>query len=90
PPGLPLAGDTGFLTDLRAALDRGDTRCRLSSAAGPVLFAAVHDGDASIVQAISIDQRMELVTLSTTTYAIAGAAVLLAVGVAGWFVTGRL
>lgn len=90
PPGLPLAGDTGFLTDLRAALDRGDTRGRLSSAAGPVLFAAVHDGDASIVQAISIDQRMELVTLSTTTYAIAGAAVLLAVGVAGWFVTGRL
>ncbi|MFX5494437.1 hypothetical protein ABTD62_22100, partial [Acinetobacter baumannii] len=55
-----------------------------------MLFAAVHDGDASIVQAISIDQRMELVTLSTTTYAIAGAAVLLAVGVAGWFVTGRL
>ncbi len=55
-----------------------------------MLYAAVSDGDAAIVQAISIDQRMELVTLSTLTYAIAGAGVLLAVGVAGWFVTGRL
>ncbi|MCC4249551.1 MULTISPECIES: sensor histidine kinase [Microbacterium] len=90
PPGLPLADDAAFLTDLRDALDRGETRGRLSSAVGPLLYAAVWDGDAAIVQAISIDQRMELVTLSTITYAIAAAGVLLAVGVAGWFVTGRL
>ena len=90
PPGLPLAGDAAFVRDLRAALDRGETRGRLPSSVGPVLYAAVPRGDAEIVQAISIDQRMDLVTLSTTTYAIAGAVVLLAVGVAGWFVTGRL
>ncbi|RWR13232.1 sensor histidine kinase, partial [Microbacterium enclense] len=90
PPGLPLADDAVFVRDLRAALDRGDMRGRLSATVGPVLYAAVRTGDADVVQAISIDQRMELVTLSTTTYAIAGAGVLLAVGVAGWFVTGRL
>ena len=90
PPGLPLAGDADFLADLRAALDRGEMRGRLDTGVGPVLYAAVADEDAAIVQAISIDQRMELVTLSTLTYAIAGAGVLLAVGVAGWFVTGRL
>ncbi len=90
PPGLPLADDAVFVRDLRAALDRGEMRGRLSATVGPVLYAAVRTGDADIVQAISIDQRMELVTISTTTYAIAGAGVLLAVGVAGWFVTGRL
>ncbi|MCT2086463.1 HAMP domain-containing histidine kinase [Microbacterium enclense] len=90
PPGLPLADDAVFVRDLRAALDRGEMRGRLSATVGPVLYAAVRTGDADVVQAISIDQRMELVTLSTTTYAIAGAGVLLAVGVAGWFVTGRL
>lgn len=90
PPGLPLADDADFLADLRAALDRGEMRGRLDTGVGPVLYAAVADEDAAIVQAISIDQRMELVTLSTLTYAIAGAGVLLAVGVAGWFVTGRL
>lgn len=90
PPGLPLAGDAGFLRGLGAALERGELRGRLSTEVGPVLYAAVPDGDAVVVQAISIDQRMELVSLSTTTYAIAGTGVLLAVGVAGWFVTGRL
>lgn len=90
PPGLPLAADAAFLDTLRSALDGGETRGRLDSTVGPVLYAAVPEGDVVIVQAISIDQRMELVTLSTTTYALTGTVILLAVAVAGWFVTGRL
>ncbi|MFB3979081.1 MULTISPECIES: sensor histidine kinase [Microbacterium] len=90
PPGLALSGDATFLDGLIDALESGDTRGELPSAIGPLRFAAVVDGDTAVVQAISMDQRRELVTLSTTTYAIAGTIVLLAVAVAGWFVTGRL
>ncbi len=57
---------------------------------GPVLYAAVETRDGAAVQVISVDQRMELVTLSTLTYGISALVVLLLVAVAGWFVTGRL
>ncbi|MBT9605587.1 ATP-binding protein [Microbacterium sp.] len=90
PPGVPLTADAAFLDALRSALERGETRGRLDSTLGPMLYAAVPAGDATIVQAVAIDERMELVSLSTTTYALTGAVVLLAVAVAGWFVTGRL
>lgn len=90
PPGLPLATDTVFLDGLSAALERGDTRGRLDSAHGSLLYAAVPSGEAMIVQAISIEQRMDLVSLATITYAITGTVVLLVIGGAGWFVTGRL
>lgn len=90
PPGLSLSADAGFLDDLTAALERGETRGRIDSAQGPLLYAAVPAGEATIVQAISIDQRMELVNLSTVTYATTGLLVLLVIGGAGWFVTGGL
>lgn len=90
PPGLDLGADRMFVEAASAALDRGQTSGRLDSALGPVLYAAASVGGVDVVQAIALDQRMELVTLSTTTYALAGAGVLLAIGVAGWFVTGRL
>ncbi|MDF2045513.1 MULTISPECIES: cell wall metabolism sensor histidine kinase WalK [Microbacterium] len=90
PPGLSLSNDTRFVSAVSDAIARGELRGRVDSEHGPVLYAAVPLDGASVVQAISIDQRMELVTLSTTTFAIAGTVVLLAVAVAGWFVTGLL
>ena len=90
PPGLALADDAPFVSALGDAVARDELRGRLDSENGPILYAAVRLGDVTVVQAISVDQRMELVTLSTTTFAIAGTIVLLAVAVAGWFVTGLL
>ena len=90
PPGLALSDDTQFISAVSSAIARGELRGRLDGSHGPVLYAAVPLGASTAVQAISIDQRMELVTLSTTTFAITGTVVLLAVAVAGWFVTGVL
>jgi signal transduction histidine kinase len=90
PPGLALAEDSVFVPAVADAIARGDLRGRLPSEHGEVLYAAVPLGDATLIQAISVDQRMELVTLSTTTFAIAGTIVLLSVAIAGWFVTGLL
>jgi two-component system, OmpR family, sensor kinase len=90
PPGLALSDDTRFISAVSSAIARGELRGQLDGSHGPVLYAAVPLGASTAVQAISIDQRMELVTLSTTTFAIAGTIVLLAVAVAGWFVTGVL
>ena len=90
PPGLQVASDAAFLSAVSDALARGEMRGRLDSAQGPLLYAAVPLADATLVQAISVDQRMELVTLSTATYAIAGTLVLVAVAISGWFVTGIL
>jgi len=90
PPGLALATDPLFLRGLVEDLADGRSSGQLDSASGPLLYTAVDSGDTTIVQAISIDQRMELVSLSTVTYAVSGALVLAAIGIVGWFVTGRL
>ncbi|WP_295790215.1 HAMP domain-containing sensor histidine kinase [uncultured Microbacterium sp.] len=90
PPGLSLADDSGLVSALAAAIAEGRSTGRLDSVHGPVLFAAVSAPGGSVVQVISIDQRMELVSLSTVTYAATALGVLVLVGVAGWFVTGRL
>ncbi|MBM3715626.1 MAG: HAMP domain-containing protein [Actinobacteria bacterium] len=90
PPGLSLATDEVFVAALDAALRDGATSGRLPSSVGTVLWASAGVGDAHVVQGISLDQRMELVTLSVTTYALAATGVLLALGVASWFLTGRL
>ncbi len=78
------------MASLADQISLGNDRGRLDSVHGPVLYAAVETRDGAAVQVISVDQRMELVTLSTLTYGISALVVLLLVAVAGWFVTGRL
>ncbi|MDT0117622.1 HAMP domain-containing sensor histidine kinase [Microbacterium sp. PRF11] len=90
PPGLSLVDDAGLMASLSEAVADGRLSGRLTSAHGPVLFAAVELRGGAVVQVISIDQRMELVTLSTITYGVTALVVLVLIGVAGWFVTGRL
>ena len=90
PPGIEIADDAALVASLAREIAAGHTVGRADSAHGPVLYAAVQTRDGVAVQVISIDQRMELVTLSTVTYAITALAVLVMIGIAGWFVTGRL
>lgn len=90
PPGLRLADDSALVASLAQAVADGRLRGRLDSAQGPVLYAAVETQGGTVAQVISIDQRMELVALSTVTYGITALAVLILIGVAGYFVTGRL
>ncbi|MBD8204825.1 HAMP domain-containing histidine kinase [Microbacterium sp. CFBP 8790] len=90
PPGLAIADDPVLLASLTARLADQQLSGQADSSHGPVLYVAVADRGATAVQVISIDQRMELVALSTTTYALSAVGVLLLVAVAGWFVTGRL
>lgn len=90
PPGLPLADDAALVASLADAIDAGRRAGQLDSASGPVLYAAVDATGGVAVQVISIDQRMELVALSSFTYAASALGVLVLVGVVGWFVTGRL
>lgn len=90
PPGLRLADDTELVASLAQAVADGRPRGRLDSDQGPVLYAAVQGRGGVIVQVISVDQRMELVALSSVTYGVTALAVLILIGVAGYFVTGRL
>ncbi|WP_295844630.1 HAMP domain-containing sensor histidine kinase [uncultured Microbacterium sp.] len=90
PPGFSVGDDAGLVASLADQISLANDRGRLDSDHGPVLYAAVETRGGVVVQVISIDQRMELVTLSTVTYGISALVVLLLVGVAGWFVTGRL
>lgn len=90
PPGLDVAGDAELVSALDRAIAAGSLTGRLDSTRGPVLYAAAPAPGGYAVQVISVDQRMELVALSSATYATAALLVLLVVGVVGWFVTGRL
>lgn len=90
PPGLAVGDDPGLVEALDRAIADGRLTGRLESARGPVLYAAAAASGGYAVQVISIDQRMELVALSSVTYASTALAVLLVVGAVGWFVTGRL
>lgn len=90
PPGLRLADDAELVASLAQAIADGRLRGRLDSDQGPVLYAAVEGRGGAIVQVISVDQRMELVALSSVTYGVTALGVLILIGVAGYFVTGRL
>ncbi|WP_136585241.1 sensor histidine kinase [Microbacterium hydrothermale] len=90
PPGLSLADDAGLVASLASSLAEGRLTGRLDSARSPVMYAAAAAPGGYAVQVISIDQRMELVALSSITYAATALGVLLVVGAVGWFVTGRL
>lgn len=90
PPGLAVTDDRALVSSLTAHLAAGQLSGRLDGAHGPVLYAAVETRQGTAVQIISVDQRMELVILSTATYALTGIIVLVVMGVVGWFVTGRL
>ncbi|BFM22985.1 ATP-binding protein [Microbacterium sp. che218] len=89
PPGLDVAGDAALVSSLSAAIAGGELSGRVDSSHGPMMYAAVPVADGVVAQLISVDQRMELVTLSTASYAVTGAVVLVLVAVAGWFVIGR-
>ncbi|WP_285136939.1 ATP-binding protein [Microbacterium sp. lyk4-40-TSB-66] len=90
PPGLRVADEAELVASLAQLVAEGRLTGRLDSDQGPLLYAAVPTRGGTVVQVISVDQRMELVTLSTLTYGITALAVLILIGVAGYFVTGRL
>lgn len=90
PPGLDVADDADLVASLAAQLDQGRLSGRVASAHGPMMYAAVEVSGGIVAQVISVDQRMELVVLSLTTYAITGMVVLLVMGAVGWFIIGRL
>ena len=73
PPGLDVAGDAALVSSLSAAIADGELSGRVDSSHGPMMYAAVPVTDGVVVQLISIDQRMELATLSTASYAVTGA-----------------
>jgi two-component system, OmpR family, sensor kinase len=88
--GLDLASDEALL---RVLEDSRPQQVQLASAVtdlGLLRYVAVPVGDTVIVQAISLDSRLELVRLGVATYALSGVVLLVAVAVVGWFVTGRL
>lgn len=88
--GLDLAADDAFLA---AVIDSDPQRVEIATVRGDLgalRYIAIPVGDSIIVQAIALDSRLELVTLGIGTFAIAGATVLFAIGVVGWFVTSRL
>lgn len=90
PPGLNIADDATLVASLAQAIADGRLEGRLDSDQGPLLYAAVEARGGTIVQVISMDQRMELVALSSVTYGVTALAVLILIGVAGYFATGRL
>ena len=53
-------------------------------------YVVVPAGDAEVVSAVSFSSRNELVVLGVGTYAITATVMLVAIGIVGWFVTGRL
>ncbi|RKT36483.1 signal transduction histidine kinase [Microbacterium sp. AG1240] len=85
--GLDLAADAAFMEQVIGAPEGLGTAVGDD---GMYRYVVVSVGDAEIVNAVSLSARMELVHIGVGTYAIAAAGVLFAIGVVGWFVTGRL
>lgn len=88
--GLDLARDDAFLRHLSAAAPDDVVYATAEADAGRLRYVAVPVGDAVVVHAVALGERFDLVSLGVLTYAIAGVLILIAIGVVGWFVTGRL
>lgn len=90
PSGPDITTDAAFLRAL-AGIDQTGTQLGTARGdTGLIRYIAIPVAGTVIVQAVSLDARLELVTLGVATYAVAGLVMLVAVAVVGWFVAGRL
>ncbi|MFJ6651967.1 sensor histidine kinase [Microbacterium sp. NPDC091313] len=90
PTGPDITSDAAFI---RALDDLDASQTHLGTARGDtglIRYIAVPVAGTLVVHAVSLDARLELVTLGVGTYAVAGLVMLGAVAVVGWFVAGRL
>lgn len=96
--GFDIADDVALVDRAWAeTIAAGQTvRGTAASAGGSLMYIAVPvavEGDPRqgvYVRAIDLDAELQPVTAAMATYSLAAAAVLVAIGVVGWFVTGRL
>lgn len=95
--GFDISGDEAFIERVIAETSDGKMkRGTATTGDGALRYIAVpvsmpgDDETGLYVRAIDLDAEMGLVTDAMATYVVAAVAVLLAVGIVGWFVTGRL
>ncbi|MET2009981.1 HAMP domain-containing sensor histidine kinase [Microbacterium chocolatum] len=95
--GFDVSGDDVFVSRVREETAAGDIRRGTAdTAAGTLRYIAIPvsvEGDQPsgvYVRAVHLDASLEPVAAAMSTYVVAGIAVLGAVGIVGWFVTGRL
>jgi two-component system, OmpR family, sensor kinase len=88
--GLDLEDDPGFLAAVRDLHPDDVAYATADGDDGQYRYVALPTADAVVVHAILLDARMELIVVGMSAFAVAGIGMLLAIGVVGWFVTGRL
>ncbi|WP_426320329.1 sensor histidine kinase [Microbacterium sp. E-13] len=95
--GFSVAGNQQLIERVVRETAEGDTkRGTAVTADGSLRYIAIPvsmEGDSRqglYVRAIDLSAELRPVTVAMTTYVIAAVAVLIAIGVVGWFVTGRL
>ncbi|WP_125131612.1 HAMP domain-containing sensor histidine kinase [Microbacterium sp. 10M-3C3] len=90
PVGIDLSGDAALVRTLASAPIEDVRYGQVSGDLGTIRYVAIPIQGLVVVHAVSLDARMELVTLGVGTYAVAGAVMLVAIAIVGWFVAGRL
>lgn len=96
--GFDISGDDAFLERVTAEAEAADetvigTALTDEGALRYIAIPVTMPGDPAsgvYVRAVDLDAEMEPLTAAMITFAIAAVAVLLAIGVVGWFVAGRL
>jgi two-component system, OmpR family, sensor kinase len=88
--GIDLADDAVFVSALSTDPPQRTEIGTARGQSGELRYIAIPAGASLIVHAILLDARLELVSLGVVTYAVAGIVMLIAIAIAGWFVTGRL
>jgi signal transduction histidine kinase len=88
--GLDLADDEAFLRAVSGPVPSQARYATVQSDLGLLRYVVVPEGDVVVAHAILLDSRMELVTTGVLTYTVAGFGMLIAMGIVGWFVIGRL
>ncbi len=95
--GFDISDDAALIE--RAVRDTADGKTRIGTAAtddGSLRYIAIpvemeHGGPSGVyVRAVDLGAELAPVTAAMATYVLAALAVLVAIGVVGWFVTGRL
>jgi signal transduction histidine kinase len=95
--GNDISKNTQLIDRVVAETAGGDTKWGTAvTDQGPLRYIAIPvrmDGDPRqglYIRAVDLGAELQPVTFAMTTYVIAAVAVLIAIGVVGWFVTGRL
>ncbi|MCK6067758.1 MULTISPECIES: sensor histidine kinase [Microbacterium] len=88
--GLHLADDEEFVRALSASSPTAAEYGTVNGDHGTLRYVALPVDGAVIAHAVLLDARMQLVITGVLTYTVTGLGMLLAIGVVGWFVIGRL